>query len=173
MAPPRMTAHTLTVLRALAARPGREMYGLQIVRVASLPSGTVYPLLDRTEAAGWIEGRDEDIDPKAEGRPRRRYYRITPAGEAAVREAMERDAARLAALGAGDLPPLVIGGIEIPVIVDDRQPPGIVSLVAPGEEVTEVRSFPVEPGRARKAAKGPCPHRVRPGAYCKACGRLI
>lgn len=99
MAPPRMTAYTLAVLRALAATPGREMYGLEIARASGLQTGTVYPLLSRAETAGWTEGREEDIDPRAEQRPRRRYYRITPAGEVVVREAVEQEAARLAALG--------------------------------------------------------------------------
>ena len=94
-----MTAHVLAVLRALAAVPGREMYGLEIIRASALPAGTVYPLLGRTENAGWVAARDEDISPQAEGHFRDRYYRITPAGAEAVREAMARDAERLAALG--------------------------------------------------------------------------
>jgi hypothetical protein len=75
--------------------------------------------------------------------------------------------------------PLSIGGTEIPVTVDDRQPPGIVSVIAPGEEKTDVRSFALAPEEAAPAAfrkpraKGPCEHRVRPGSYCTRCGHLI
>ena len=43
-------------------------------------SGTVHPIPARLEALGWVESRWEDIDPKAEGRPARRYYRITALG---------------------------------------------------------------------------------------------
>ncbi len=164
----RMTHNTLLVLRALMAAPDREMYGLEIMRASSLPSGTVYPLLDRLEAAGWAQSRTEDIAPKDEGRPRRKYYRITPAGEAAAREEMEREAARLAALGvtaAAAAAPLTVGGIEIPVVVDDRQPPCIVSVIAPGGEETEVRSFALAPEEETepckheglKLSKGVCP----------------
>lgn len=99
-----MTHNTLLVLRALMAAPDREMYGLEIMRAISLKSGTMYPLLDRAMAAGWVKDRAEEIDPQAEGRPRRRYYRITPEGVAAAREAMGREAALLAALGVTEAP---------------------------------------------------------------------
>jgi DNA-binding PadR family transcriptional regulator len=95
----RMTHNAQLVLRALAAEPDREMYGFEIMRAIDLPSGTVYPLLDRVEAAGWATARAEDTTPQAEGRPRRKYYRITPEGVAAVREEMRQEAARLSALG--------------------------------------------------------------------------
>jgi PadR family transcriptional regulator, regulatory protein PadR len=94
-----MTPLAEMMLRALTASPGREMYGLEIMRAASLPSGTVYPLLARLEAAGWVAARDEDITPQDEGRPVRRYYRATAAGVAAVKEAAGQEAERLTALG--------------------------------------------------------------------------
>ena len=31
-------------------------------------------------AVGWLTSRWEDIDPRAEGRPARRYYQLTPDG---------------------------------------------------------------------------------------------
>lgn len=169
-----MTHNTLLVLRALMAAPGREMYGLEIMRGLTLKSGTMYPLLDRAEASGWVTVRREDVSPQAEGRPRRRYYRITAEGVKAAGEAMEREASRLAALGITEVPvestaPLNIGGIEIGVTVDERQPPGVVSVIASGEEVTQVRSFAL----ADEAAD--CPHpkaRVIKG-FCYACGRSV
>lgn len=99
MAGPRMTLYVHLVLRAFLAAPGREMYGLEIMRAAGLPSGTVYPILARLESAGWLSGRAEDINPRAEGRPPRRYYRLTAAGTAAARQAAERSAVQFAALG--------------------------------------------------------------------------
>jgi PadR family transcriptional regulator, regulatory protein PadR len=77
-----MTLPTQLVLRALIADPTREMYGLEIGRLAELPSGTIHPILARLEGYGWLESRWEDTDPKQEGRPRRRYYRLTPDGVA-------------------------------------------------------------------------------------------
>jgi PadR family transcriptional regulator PadR len=77
---PRMTLPTQLVVRALLSDPGQEMYGLQISRAAELPSGTVHPILARLEGYGWLVSRWEDIDPREEQRPRRRYYRLTPDG---------------------------------------------------------------------------------------------
>ena len=42
-------------------------------------SGGSMTLHDLAEA-GWVESRWEDGDPRRLGRPRRRYYRITPQG---------------------------------------------------------------------------------------------
>lgn len=106
-----MTHSTLLVLRALTAQPDREMYGMEIMRAISLPSGTVYPLLDRAEAAGWVTARAEDIDPRKAERPRRRYYRITPGGYTAAREALERETAHLSALGIATAPAADPAGI--------------------------------------------------------------
>ena len=100
--PPRMTLTVQLVLRALLAEPGREMYGYEVVRAAGLASGTVYPILARLEAAGWAESEREKINPQAEGRPPRRYYRLTAEGTAQAREAVARAATRLAALGVTD-----------------------------------------------------------------------
>lgn len=75
-----MTLPTQLVLRAMIAEPAKEMYGLEIGQTAELASGTVHPILARLEACGWLESRWEDADPHQEGRPRRRYYRLTPDG---------------------------------------------------------------------------------------------
>lgn len=75
-----MTLPTQLVLRAMIADPAHEMYGLEIGQAAELPSGTIHPILARLEASGWLESRWEDADPKRAGRPRRRYYRLTPDG---------------------------------------------------------------------------------------------
>jgi PadR family transcriptional regulator PadR len=178
---PKMTITVQLVLRALLATPGREMYGLEIVRGAGLPSGTVYPILYRLESAGWLEKRTENIDPKKAERPRRSYYRITAKGTEAAREAMARAAVQLSALGVteGPPPPLSIGGIEIGVTVDERQPPGVVGIVSRGRDSTSVSAFSIGaseagPEQDRKPdGKGPCEHRIRPGAYCRTCERLI
>ncbi|MDQ3154298.1 MAG: PadR family transcriptional regulator [Actinomycetota bacterium] len=75
-----MTLPTQLVLRAMIADPAQEMYGLEIGQVAELPSGTIHPILARLERCGWLDSRWEDADPKRAGRPRRRYYRLTPDG---------------------------------------------------------------------------------------------
>jgi DNA-binding PadR family transcriptional regulator len=92
------------VLEAFLDDPEQELYGLQISDEAGLASGTVHPVLARLEGHGWIESRWEDIDPSAEGRPARRYYRLTPQGaeEAAAALARARRPRRVAPYG----PPL-------------------------------------------------------------------
>src|SRR5215469_17066386 len=85
---PRMTLPTQLVLRTLLADPTREMYGLQICGDAGLPSGTIHPILARLEGLGWVESHWEDIDAHAEGRPQRRYYRMTEDGAARARIAL-------------------------------------------------------------------------------------
>jgi PadR family transcriptional regulator, regulatory protein PadR len=87
---PRMTIPTQFVLAALLAQPDREMYGLEVCQAAVLPSGTVHPILARLEGVGWLESRWEDIDPAVEGRPQRRYYRLTGTGRAAASAALSR-----------------------------------------------------------------------------------
>src|SRR5881628_792863 len=87
---PRMTISTQLVLRALVADPAQERYGVEIGRAAGLPSGTVHPILARLEGVGWLTSRWEQIDPRAEGRPPRRYYRLTADGAPAARDALAR-----------------------------------------------------------------------------------
>ncbi len=66
-----------------------ELSGVEIGRVAKLASGTLYPILLRLEAAGWLESRWEVEDPKELGRPRRRFYRVTGVGERKARAAVK------------------------------------------------------------------------------------
>jgi DNA-binding PadR family transcriptional regulator len=55
--------------------------------------GTLYKALGRLEAAGLLESRWEEPEiAAAEGRPRRRLYRITGAGELALTDARARRA---------------------------------------------------------------------------------
>jgi PadR family transcriptional regulator, regulatory protein PadR len=90
----RMTQALQLVLQAMLLNPTHEMYGLQICDAAGLPSGTIHPILARLERVEWLESRWEDVDPSDEGRPRRRYYRLSPEGaekaKAALRAASER-----------------------------------------------------------------------------------
>jgi DNA-binding PadR family transcriptional regulator len=77
-------------------------YGFEIMRAAHLPSGTVYPLLRRLEAAGLVESRWEEADrAHDEGRPPRRYYQATTDGKAALADARERLRAQQTLFGGG------------------------------------------------------------------------
>jgi PadR family transcriptional regulator, regulatory protein PadR len=83
-----MTIPTQLVLRVLLADHDRELYGIEIGDAAGLPSGTVHPMLARLEGIGWVESRWEDIDPRAAGRPARRYYRLSAQGVRCARAAL-------------------------------------------------------------------------------------
>jgi PadR family transcriptional regulator PadR len=87
---PRMTQATQRVLRALLEDPSQEKYGLELCEAAELPSGTIHPILARFEGIGWLESRWEEADPREEGRPRRRYYRLSPEGAEQARLALAR-----------------------------------------------------------------------------------
>ena len=87
---PRMTIPTQLVLRTMLADPSKELYGVEIGAAAGLPSGTVHPILARLEGVGWLRSRWEDIDPRTEGRPARRYYQLTSDGLELARAALAR-----------------------------------------------------------------------------------
>ena len=88
MAPRPLGYATVAVLRALAQG---ARYGLDIMDRTDLPSGTVYPTLGRLEKRGFLTATwEDDAIAREEGRPRRRYYRLTGAGAEALREAIRR-----------------------------------------------------------------------------------
>jgi DNA-binding PadR family transcriptional regulator len=92
---PRMTIQTLAVLSTMIDEPDSEWYGLDLSRRSGLKPGTIYPLLERLLNAGWLVRSWEAIDPTVEGRPRRRIYRLTPAGDDAARWALDEHLASL------------------------------------------------------------------------------
>ncbi len=83
-----MTIPTQRVLEALLGAD--ELYGVEVGASAQLPSGTVHPILARLEGLGWATSRWEEIDPSVEGRPPRRYYRLTVDGRDRARAALAR-----------------------------------------------------------------------------------
>jgi PadR family transcriptional regulator, regulatory protein PadR len=73
---------TVAILKAI--RDGSP-YGLDIMEATGLPSGTVYPTLGRMEARGFLTAHWEDRRvAEREGRPRRRYYKLTGDGRVAL-----------------------------------------------------------------------------------------
>ncbi|MGH3912756.1 MAG: PadR family transcriptional regulator [Pseudonocardiaceae bacterium] len=93
MTSPRLTLQTRAVLGALLEheQPDAELYGLQIANASGLPPGTIYPILQRLRAAGWVEDRWEHPDhSQTHGRPPRRYYRLSTEGRARAVHALQR-----------------------------------------------------------------------------------
>jgi DNA-binding PadR family transcriptional regulator len=95
MVPVRTTIQTQAVLAALLEDPQRECYGLELADAAGLKRGTLYPILARLEAAGWLSSRWEEVDESVEGRRRRRYYRLTGEGEMAASQVLEATSRKL------------------------------------------------------------------------------
>ncbi|WP_433386787.1 PadR family transcriptional regulator [Micromonospora sp. KLBMP9576] len=84
----RITIPVARVLAALLTEPDVERYGLDLIAMTGLPSGTLYPVLHRLRSAGWLTAEWEAVDPSSVGRPARRYYRLTAEGVAAARRAL-------------------------------------------------------------------------------------
>lgn len=88
-----MTLQTRAVLGALLEheQPDAEWYGLKIANASGLSPGTIYPILQRLRAAGWVVDRWEHLDhSQVEGRPSRRYYRLSVEGRARAVHALQR-----------------------------------------------------------------------------------
>jgi DNA-binding PadR family transcriptional regulator len=75
-------SHRRVMLALLTGAP--RLSGYPLSRLAQVGSGTVYIVLDRLENRGWVEGEWEDPNPLPAGKGRRRFYRLTPKGRAAV-----------------------------------------------------------------------------------------
>ena len=58
---PRMTLQTVLVLRALLTDPTNPRYGLELATETLLPTGTIYPILARLEAARWVVSSWENV----------------------------------------------------------------------------------------------------------------
>ena len=77
---------SVSVLQAIAN--GFE-YGFDIIDHTGLPSGTVYPALSRLERDGFVRSSWEDeARAHREGRPARRYYRLTASGSRALEDSL-------------------------------------------------------------------------------------
>jgi DNA-binding PadR family transcriptional regulator len=83
-----LTYPTTLVLQALA---NGFHYGFDVIDATALPSGTVYPILRRLEREALVRARWEKTEiARREQRPPRRYYELTPAGEALLETALAR-----------------------------------------------------------------------------------
>lgn len=84
----RLTQPTLKVLRFLLETPRERRSGAEMSKATKVGSGTLYPMLARLEAAGWLTSEWEVIDPSEAGRPRRRFYKLTAVGQNKARAAL-------------------------------------------------------------------------------------
>ena len=79
---------SVSILHAIASG---SRFGFDIMAATGLTSGTVYPALDRLEQLGLLRSHWEDeAEAHADGRPARRYFRLTAAGAKGLEVALER-----------------------------------------------------------------------------------
>jgi PadR family transcriptional regulator PadR len=69
---------TQAVLASLLADADSWHYGYDLSKATGLKSGTLYPILMRLDAHGWLEARWEDAPPP--GKPPRHLYKLTARG---------------------------------------------------------------------------------------------
>lgn len=83
----------LRVLRVLLSHLDGEHYAFDLSKNARVNVGTIYALLARLEQQKIVTSDLEGIDPTVEGRPQRRFYRLTGTGirfaEQAIREEIQ------------------------------------------------------------------------------------
>jgi PadR family transcriptional regulator, regulatory protein PadR len=88
MQTPRLSHTAALILKALSLG---YCFGLDIMEVTGLPSGTVYPALRRLERDALVESHWEpEEEATAKQRPARRYYQVTREGKAAALAVTER-----------------------------------------------------------------------------------
>src|SRR5450432_2431876 len=85
---PRLSHSAALILKALSLG---YCFGLDVMEVTGLPSGTVYPALRRLERDELVESRWEpEEEAAAKQRRARRYYEVPRAGKAAALAAPQR-----------------------------------------------------------------------------------
>jgi PadR family transcriptional regulator len=93
---PRMTLSTLAILSAMLEEPNASYYGLELSSAAGVKTGVLYPTLARLEHAKILESEwEHGIEHKTVGRPKRRYYRLTGAGQRLAAEVVAEQRQRL------------------------------------------------------------------------------
>jgi DNA-binding PadR family transcriptional regulator len=81
---------SITAVNVLNTLSRGVKYGFDVIDATGLPSGTVYPALSRLERDGFVKSTwEEETSAHSEGRPARRYYRVTASGQKALAEAAE------------------------------------------------------------------------------------
>lgn len=89
MADPAFTPQRVALLARLVNEPTESWYALGLAQAAGVRSSTVYDALKIWLEHGWIEFSWEDIDPVAEGRPKRKVYRFAGGGAVRAASALE------------------------------------------------------------------------------------
>lgn len=95
-----MTDTLAQVLQAFLSDPTAPRYGYELMKAAGLKSGTLYPMLSRLSDEGVVASEWEDFAPTPDGRPPRRYYKLTGEGIRLARLGLAEYTAQQRATGA-------------------------------------------------------------------------
>jgi DNA-binding PadR family transcriptional regulator len=77
----RISHETAAVLQVFLDEPSEPRYGLELIRITELPSGSLYPILVRLENRNVLTSALEDLETaQLEGRRQRLYYSLTKYG---------------------------------------------------------------------------------------------
>jgi PadR family transcriptional regulator, regulatory protein PadR len=104
-----ITPRVAQVLNIFLEDPTQPRYGFELMKRTNMASGSLYPLLARLVADGWLTRSRERLNPSAAGRPPRMHYRI-------VGSAVPEARLKLAELSERYRPP-ESGGVPAPVRV--------------------------------------------------------
>lgn len=86
--PKSLSVAAITVLHAVARGTA---HGFDVIDATGLPGGTVYPALSRLERDGFVSSSWEPVAvARADGRPPRRYYRVTRLGVRTLNDALDK-----------------------------------------------------------------------------------
>jgi len=81
--PRQLSAEAARVVQLFVDEPESERYGLDIIRLARIPSGSLYPILHRLEERGLLVSSWDDLEVAiAQKRRPRRLYRLEDADRA-------------------------------------------------------------------------------------------
>lgn len=77
-----LTYSAVTVAAELLKRPLDRQWGTQLRDTLAMPPGTLYPILARFRAAGWVtdEWETREVAKQTHAGAPRRYYRVTKTG---------------------------------------------------------------------------------------------
>jgi|SRR6476646_760008 len=98
----KLSSTAIKVVSLFLAAPDREIYGLQIIEEAGIPSGSLYPIVHLLERLEVLEGAWEDLETAAAAghRPRKKY-KLGPDGAQRARDLIaEAEAPKAANSGA-------------------------------------------------------------------------
>ncbi|HUY95935.1 MAG TPA: helix-turn-helix transcriptional regulator [Terracidiphilus sp.] len=85
---PKLSHTAALILQAIGVG---YVYGFSIMEVTGLPSGTVYPAMRRLERDNLIRSHwEQESIAKGEGRPARKYYKLTIPGRSTLEASRRR-----------------------------------------------------------------------------------